>query len=361
MKRILVLVACLFPLILSAQTKLTQPLMDDFSERAAYHFKQPNDSIMGFITDQMTRSGSGGLDVDKTMTELKKDPAALDAALKYLYQFSNCNRQRLIGNLRTMNIQNGNVFPLATYTVNKFKDEAKALLEDKAAYVKSMPAEAPAPVVATTPAAAATPAANTATNTTSTNAAAPAGTPATTATAAAPPPAPDPYNWDVRKIFSLHQPEKFIEMYGQENVITRQVSDQEGNSLGEAYVVFPDTNNEMQVIFGGDSTTTVIFNKENAKWKSPFGIKVGDPLAKIVKINGRDFKINGFEWANSGSVDSWEGGAMDGKGVNIIFKAMNTGDPKLYDPVTGDKKVKSDHSSMKKLDVIVEEISFKSN
>ncbi|MET7001613.1 hypothetical protein [Chitinophaga defluvii] len=357
MKRILVLVTCFFPLILCAQTKLTQPQMDDFSDRAAHHFQIPNDSIMGFITDQMTRSGSGGLDVDKTMGELKKDPEALDAALKYLYQFSNCNRQRLIGNLRTMGIQNANVFPMATYIVNKYKGEAKELMEEKAAYVKLMPS--PAPPAAAAPVASNNAAQPEAANTTSTaNTAAPTQT---AAVAPPPPPAPDPYNWDVRKIFSLHQPEKFIEMYGKENVITRQATDMEGNNIGQAYVVFPDSNNEMQVIFGGDSTTTVIFNKENAKWKSPFGIKVGDPLAKIVKINGKDFRINGFEWANGGSVDSWEGGAMDGKGVSITFKAMNTGDPKLYDPVTGDKKVKSDHSSMKKLDVVVEEISFKSN
>lgn len=358
MKRILVLVTCFFPLILSAQAKLTQPQLDDFSDRAAHHFQIPNDSIMGFVTDQMTRSGSGGLDVDKTMGELKKDPAALDAALKYLYQFSNCNRQRLIGNLRTMGIQNANVFPMATYIVNKYKGEAKELMEEKAAYVKLMPSPAPAAPQAAAPSASTTSPANT------TTAANTANEPPPTAAqiaAAPPPPAPDPYNWDVRKIFSLHQPDKFIEMYGKANVITRQATDMEGNNIGQAYVVFPDTNNEMQVIFGGDSTTTVIFNKENAKWKSPFGIKVGDPLAKIVKINGKDFRINGFEWANGGSVDSWESGAMDGKGVSITFKAMNTGDPKLYDPVTGDKKVKSDHSSMKKLDVIVEEISFKSN
>jgi len=86
---------------------------------------------------------------------------------------------------------------------------------------------------------------------------------------------------------------------------------------------------------------------------------VGDPLEKIVKVNGRNFRLNGFEWVNSGMVDSWEGGAMDGKGVTLVFKAVNSGDPKLYDQVTGDKKVKTDQSVLKKLGVVVEKVSFK--
>jgi hypothetical protein len=103
----------------------------------------------------------------------------------------------------------------------------------------------------------------------------------------------------------------------------------------------------------------ITFTHENSKWKSPFGIKVGDPLEKIVKINGRNFRLNGFDWVNSGMVDSWEGGAMDGKGVSLVFKAVNSGDPKLYDQVTGDKKVKTDQSVLKKLGVVVEKVSFK--
>lgn len=364
-KRILILAAIILPLALQAQTKLPEALANEFSEKAAERFQLKNDPILVFITDQMSRSGAGGLEVDKTMVELKKDPAALDAALKYLYQYSDCNRQQLIANLRSMNFSSNSSFAVATYTVNKFKGEAKELIEEKSTLAKTgqIGATPTAPVVhaaapATTPAASSTatatsPAANTTAPATTTTAAAPAATPPPAA------PAEDPYDWDVRNIFPITSQDQLIAKYGQGNVAARDVYDLEGNNLGQGYIVFPDTDNEMELFLAGDQSKIITFTKENSKWKSPFGIKVGDPLEKIVKVNGRNFRLNGFEWVNSGMVDSWEGGAMDNKGVTLVFKAVNSGDPKMYDQVTGDKKVKTDQSILKKLGVVVEKVSFK--
>lgn len=358
MKRVFFLVAIIFPFVLNAQTNLSPAVAEDFSTRAAFHYQQKNDSAMAFITEQMSRSGAGGLNIDKTMTELKNDPAALDAAMKYLYQFSDCNRQKLIANLRTMSLQTNNVFPAATYIVNKFKGESKALLEEKPTIVitresttVTRPAEATA---AAAPAEQATqPTTEQAQPSQASAAGQPAPAPAATVT--------ETINWDVRKIFSLRQPQQLIDMYGKENVVSRMATDKEGNERGQAYYVFPDTDNEMEVIFDGDNGNLITFTKQQSKWKSPFGIKVGDPLEKIVKINGRNFKINGFEWEKGGMVYSWDGGAMDGKGVSVVFKAINIGDTKAYDQVTGGKKVSSDHSALKKLGVVVEEVGFKSN
>lgn len=353
MKRILIFITLLLPVALHAQ-KLSDALAEDFSTRAAHQYQLKNDPAFLFVTEQLTRSGSGGLDIDKTMTELNKDPEALDAALKFLYQYSDCNRQQFIANLRAMQLQSNSVFPLATYTVNKFKGEAKTLQEEKATMVKmgTMPVAPPsAPAKSTeeetgqavvtgdeTP-----------------------GQPATQTTAAAPQPAADTYDWEVRTLFKLRQPEQLEELYGKQNVVARSATDLQGNEAGQAYYVFPDTNNEMEVVFDGDNGTALTFTKENSKWKSPFGIKVGDPLSKVVKVNGKNFRINGFEWENGGTVDSWEGGAISGKGVAILFKALNTGDPKVYDKITGGKKLKTDMSALKEAEVVVEKIVFKSN
>jgi hypothetical protein len=171
----------------------------------------------------------------------------------------------------------------------------------------------------------------------------------------------DSYNWDVKNLFKLRTREQLEELYGKENVITRGTTDLAGNDAGNAFVVFPDTDNEMEVKFDGDKGTTITFTKPHSKWKSPFGIRVGDPLDKVIKVNGRDFKINGFEWENGGIVNSWEGGNFGGKGVSMLFKANNSGDPGMYDKVTGDKKVKTDMAVLKKLEVVVDKIEFKSN
>jgi hypothetical protein len=362
MKRILVLAVLIFPLVAFAQTKLSDEAAEEFSTKAAARFQQKTDSLMVFVADQMLRSGAGGLEIDKTMTELKKDPAALDAALKYVYQYSDGNRQQLIANLRNMGLPTNTVYPLATYTVNKFKGEAKALAEEKAALIRSGEFAYPQPNAA--PATAAAAAATTAEGqTTAAGSTQPlAGTTATTGAPATPAaPAADPYNWDVSNIFSVSSPEQLEEMYGKEHVVPRPAQDLEGNDLGTGYYIFPDTDNEMQVVFKDDKSKVITFAHEHSKWKSPFGIKPGDPLEKLNKINGRPFSINGFEWTNGGLIDSWEGGAMANKGVYLQLKAINTGDPKQYDQVTGDKKVSSDKSVLKKLNVVVDKVSFQTS
>ncbi|RBL88226.1 hypothetical protein [Chitinophaga flava] len=364
MKRFFVLIALILPLALSAQTKLSEALADDFSTRVAHHYQLKNDSISGYIAEQLTRSGAGGLDIDSTMFSLKNDPAALDAALKYLYQYSDCNRQRFISNLRSMNVQSNNVFPLATYTANKYKNDTKALLEDKSDFLKTYTgpvtgktppvAVSAAPVASSTSAAASeTAAAGTATTATEGNTSTPAVAVAPTVT--------DTRSWEVRPLFQIRTPEQLVEMYGKDNISKRDASDLAGSKEGEAYVIYPDSDDELEIQFDGDNGNVLTFSHFPSKWKSPYGIKAGDPLDKLAKVNGRPFKINGFEWTNGGLVSDWQGGALQGKGVTILLKANNTGDPKQYDQVTGDKTLRSDLPVLKKLDVIIQSVAFKSN
>lgn len=364
MKRIFLLLVFALPLAASAQ-KLTESAIEDISTKMAAQFLKLNDPALVFVTEQMSRSGAGGLEVDKTMQDLKKEPAAMDAALKYLFQYSDCNRQTFIANLRAMNLSSGNVFPVATYTVNKYKDEAKALTDEKkelyriGAIPKAItlmvapPANLDAVTTTNLPASAAPANTQTAAGTP----AKPAG-PANVSAAGVTEPA-DTRNWDVRLVFGMVKPDQLQALYGKENVELRDATDFDGNDVGKAWVVYPDTENEMSVIFYADSTKSITFGQENTKWKSPFGIKPGDPLEKVQKVNTRGFRINGFEWTNGGTVASWDGGALDKKGVHILFRAQNTGDPKLYDQFTGDKSFRSDAASVKKLGVVVEKIEFR--
>ncbi|NSL90075.1 hypothetical protein ECE50_024785 [Chitinophaga sp. Mgbs1] len=366
MKRFLVLMALVLPLAISAQNKLAQAVADDFSARVAHHYQQKNDSITGYIAEQMTRSGNAGLDIDTTIFNLKGDPAALDAALKYLYQYSDCNRQRFIANLRSMNLQSNSVFPLATYTANKYKNDTKALLEDKADFLKTytgpVTGKTPPPsyvnaagevvATATNPVAAANgeqPSATAAAANTASPAAATEATPT------------DTRNWEVRPLFQVRTPEQLVEIFGKDNVTQRDAINLAGDKEGEAYVIYPDTDNELEIQFDGDNGNIITFAHYPSKWKSPYGIKAGDPLDKLIKVNGRPFRINAFEWTNGGLVSDWQGGALDGKSVVIQLKANNTGDPKQYDQVTGDKIIRSDMPVLKKLDVIVQTVSFKGN
>jgi len=360
MKRFFILVALFVPVVLTAQTKLSQTIIDDFSARVAAHYQLPHDSITGYIAEQLTRSGNAGLDIDSTVFDLKKDPVALDAALKYLYQYSDCNRQRFIANLRSMNLQTNSVFPIATYTANKYKGEIKALMEDKQDFLTTYtgpvtgkkPPATIAEVAAANQAAANAPASSSNGNETT-------ETTTGATTAASTEPAADTRNWEVKPLFSVRTPEQLVEMYGANNVTQSDAINLSGEKEGEAYLIYPDTDNELEVQFDGDNGNILTFSHYPSKWKSPYGIKAGDPLDKLSKVNGRPFKLNAFEWTNSGMVSNWNGGSLEGKGVIIVLKANNTGDPKQYDQATGDKTLRSDMPALKKLDVIVESVAFK--
>ncbi|NLR82763.1 hypothetical protein [Chitinophaga eiseniae] len=366
MKRFFILVALFVPVMLSAQAKLSQTVINDFSARVAAHYQLPHDSITGYIAEQLTRSGNAGLDIDSTVFDLKKDPVALDAALKYLYQYSDCNRQRFIANLRSMNLETNSVFPLATYTANKYKNDTKALLDDKKDFLATYtgPVTGKKPPASIADVAAANQAAAVAES--NANAAAESNTAAagnnntgTENTAAPTAPATDTRNWEVRPLFQVRTPEQLVEMYGANNVTQHDAINLAGDKDGEAYIIYPDTDNELEVQFDGENGNIVTFSHYPSKWKSPYGIKAGDPLDKLAKVNGRPFKLNAFEWTNGGMVSSWNGGSLEGKSVIVVLKANNTGDPKQYDQVTGDKTLRSDLPALKKLDVIVESIAFK--
>lgn len=369
MKRFFILAALFVPVMLSAQAKLSQTVINDFSARVAAHYQLPHDSITGYIAEQLTRSGNAGLDIDSTVFDLKKDPVALDAALKYLYQYSDCNRQRFIGNLRSMNLETNSVFPLATYTANKYKNDTKALLDDKKDFLATYtgPVTGKKPPASIADVAAANQAAAVAES--NANAAAESNTAAagnsntgaenSAAPAASTAPATDTRNWEVRPLFQIRTPEQLVEMYGANNVTQHDAINLAGDKDGEAYVIYPDTDNELEVQFDGENGNIVTFSHYPSKWKSPYGIKAGDPLDKLAKVNGRPFKFNAFEWTNGGMVSSWNGGALEGKSVIVVLKANNTGDPKQYDQVTGDKTLRSDLPALKKLDVVIESIAFK--
>ncbi|RFS21344.1 hypothetical protein DVR12_15695 [Chitinophaga silvatica] len=361
MKRFLIFVAFLAPVLSNAQSKLSQSIIDDFSARIAAHYQLPHDSISGYIAEQLTRSGNAGLDIDSTVFDLKKDLVAFDAALKYLYQYSDCNRQRYIANLRSLGLQTNSVFPIATYTANKYKDETKALLDDKkdflVTYAGPVTGKKPPATIADVIAANNNTSAGASTETTDnqTTATEHAATETNTeATAAV-----DTRNWEVRPLFQVRKPEQLVEMYGEHNVTQHDAINLAGDKEGEAYLIYPDTDNEVEVQFDGENGNIITFSHFPSKWKSPYGIKAGDPLDKLNKVNGKPFKLNAFEWTNSGMVTNWQGGSLDGKGVLIVLKANNTGDPKQYDQVTGDKILKSDLPALKKLDVIIESIAFK--
>jgi hypothetical protein len=79
-------------------------------------------------------------------------------------------------------------------------------------------------------------------------------------------------------------------------------------------VVYPkDPKRRLEVLWQNEparSDTALIVVSGQSQWSGPKGLRLGLPLAAVEKINGKPFRISGFDQDNGGSALDWEGGAL---------------------------------------------------
>ena len=98
-------------------------------------------------------------------------------------------------------------------------------------------------------------------------------------------------------------------------------------------------------------------DNEPSHWKSLGGLQLGMSLKEVEKINGRPFRLRGFGWDYSGTVSSWEGGALQkewkGKCPLVVrfFPEQSRRDAfwKDYKSMAGERDFSSQRRSMQRL------------
>jgi len=82
-----------------------------------------------------------------------------------------------------------------------------------------------------------------------------------------------------------------------------------------ASVLFPqDAKRRLEVLWNNEasrSETHLIVINGQSTWSAPKGLHLGLALAALEKLNGKPFKLSGFDQPNAGSVTDWQGGALD--------------------------------------------------
>ncbi|MDC7786353.1 hypothetical protein J2S22_001014 [Rhodoplanes tepidamans] len=98
------------------------------------------------------------------------------------------------------------------------------------------------------------------------------------------------------------------------NVDFTEVDGPEGSKLN-ASVLFPtEPKRRLEVLWQNEaarSDIALIVITGQSAWTGPKGLKLGLGLAQLEKINGKPFKLSGFDQDNGGSVVDWQGGALD--------------------------------------------------
>ncbi len=130
-------------------------------------------------------------------------------------------------------------------------------------------------------------------------------------------------------------------------------------SIGEGEMVqatylFPGTSQELVLLWENQDFENLIevrIRKKDSKWVLENGLKVGTSLSDVVKLNGGDFLMTGFEWDYAGTSLNWQGGALPDK-LTLIFEPPKNVIPELM----GDQAISTGTRSLIRENPVVKTI-----
>lgn len=156
-----------------------------------------------------------------------------------------------------------------------------------------------------------------------------------------------------------------IKFFGKENVVRGKIPIGEGQSI-DGTIIYKGTNDQLYVIWKNSFTppiNRIIIRKKNTKWKTNDGITIGSSLNDLIKLNGKDFTISGFEWDYPGTIITWNNGKLEenykiGKKFAANFVPTNTAMVKGYETVLGNKGRTTDNQIFKSLNLKIESMAI---
>jgi hypothetical protein len=158
---------------------------------------------------------------------------------------------------------------------------------------------------------------------------------------------------------------KLAQMFEAQNITFAEVDGPEGSKI-MASVLYPkDPKRRLEVVWQNDaarSDLAVIAINGQSTWIAPKGLKLGVPLATLEKLNGKPFKLSGFDWDYGGAVRDWMGGALSTLpgGCNMGMKLAP--DPKtsadIRGQISGEKDLMSSDPLVRAAKPMVEEITI---
>jgi hypothetical protein len=106
---------------------------------------------------------------------------------------------------------------------------------------------------------------------------------------------------------------KLAMVYNTSNVVFTKVDGPENSKL-MATVLFPkDAKRRLEVWWLNEaarSGTYLIVINGHSTWSAPKGLKLGLQVAALEKLNGKPFKLKGFDKDNSSTITDWDGGVL---------------------------------------------------
>lgn len=151
-----------------------------------------------------------------------------------------------------------------------------------------------------------------------------------------------------------------VKAFGSSSVVYQDIDGAEGETI-KASVLYPnDAKAKLEIIWGDEKARRrpMIRAKDQSGWASMNGIRIGMALEEIEKMNGKPFKLSGFDWDDGGRVRDWQGGALakplpGGCIVSVEFVHAEDAPEANLSKVTGEGEFLSDGADMRAVEPYV--------
>lgn len=177
----------------------------------------------------------------------------------------------------------------------------------------------------------------------------------------------------VGKITATSTEADLIAAYGAENVGDAEFYLGEGEMEMGTGLFSGDESKALRILWEDPATkvrpVSIQLTGAKSTWKTVEGISLGTPLTKVQELNGKPFKLFGFEWDYGGTLSEGNNGNIKGlahedleKGfqpayLSLTFQPDFEGKPDFpqeqYAQVAGDSEFSSDNPVMQELDPVV--------
>jgi hypothetical protein len=157
---------------------------------------------------------------------------------------------------------------------------------------------------------------------------------------------------------------KLAEFFHTANIEYGQVSGSGGSALNATILYPKDPKRRLEVLWRDDATrsdTSMVVITGASQWKGPKGLHLGLAIAALEKINGKPFKLSGFDQPDGARAVDWMGGALaslpGGCQVGIKLDADRKATPDQLAAVAG-KELISSSPAVRAVKPTVSEIVF---
>ncbi|MBK8092805.1 MAG: hypothetical protein IPK32_12675 [Verrucomicrobiaceae bacterium] len=138
--------------------------------------------------------------------------------------------------------------------------------------------------------------------------------------------------------------------YGKGSLKQMKLDGPEGTEI-EGARLFAGADRELEIIWDEEKKTVSDIRIVGKAWSFANGLKIGLSIAEVEKINGKPYKVSGFDW-DYGGYANFEGGKLAEK-VSVRFEAAEGTDPSL----SGDKQIPTTNKKLRSSGAKVSEIS----